>query len=305
MHQARQHFSRLIVILFSIAAFTSPAQAAIDSSTTANFQTETAPLDIAVSVDGKLTYVLTTGGKLNIFTENGSLKDTMDVDSDMDKIAVSGLQPAGIPPKVFLASSKTNKIQAISISFSVEINTKGAPFIGPEDAPVVIVAFSDFECPYCSKVGALLDEVVTQYPDKIKIVFKQFPLSFHKKAQPAATASLAAHNQGKFWQYHDLLYENQKRFTAAKTVKDADPIFVELAQSLQLDINKFNKERKSRITMKTMQRDIKDGRKIGVRGTPSIYINGRKLQNRSLKELQQMVEQELAKLKKGSNRSFD
>jgi protein-disulfide isomerase len=301
MYKLGQLFPRLIIILLFLAVVTSPAQAGMDWAPTANFQTETAPIDIAASIDGKLTYVLATGGKLYIFAENGSLKETIDVDSDMDKIAVTGLQPAGIPPKVFLASSKTNKIQTFSISFSVEINTKGAPFIGPKDAPVEIVAFSDFECPYCSKVGPLLDEIVTQYPEKTKIVFKQFPLSFHKKAQPAAKASLAAQRQGKFWQYHDLLFENQKRFTAAKTLKDTDLIFVELAQSLQLDIDKFNKDRKGQIIKKAMERDIMDGRRIGVRGTPAIYINGRKLKNRGIQELQKMIDQELAKLKKGNN----
>ncbi|HIJ78080.1 MAG: thioredoxin domain-containing protein [Desulfobulbaceae bacterium] len=301
MYKVRDLSSPLITMLFFLALLASPAHAGMDWTTTANFQTEAAPLDIAVSIDGQLTYVLTTGGKLSIFDENGSLQETMDVDPGMDKIAVSGLQPAGIPPKVILANSKTNKIQVIAISFTVEINTKGAPFIGPEDAPVELVAFSDFECPYCSQVGALFDEVVTQYPDKIRIVFKQFPLSFHKKAQPAALASLAAHRQGKFWQYHDLLFANQKRFAAAKTIKDTEPIFIELAQSLELDVDKFNKDRKDPITKKVMDNDIIDGRKIGVRGTPAIFINGRKLQNRNLQELQRMVEQELAKLKKGSN----
>jgi len=278
-------------MLFVTLILTPPCQAGVDWEISNTLKTPAAPLDIAASLDGKWTFVLAEGGKLLIYSDKGALEDTIAVDPAMDHIASSGLQAANMPDRIYLASGKNKTVQTVALDFSVQINIQGAPFLGPENAPVVIVAFSDFECPYCSTVGALFDEVLAKHPKEVKIVFKQFPLTMHKQAQSAALASLAAHRQGKFWAYHDLLFENQKSLSEAK--------YTELAKKLKLDLDRFNKDYKAPVNQQALQRDMADAQLAGVRGTPTIFVNGRRLKERNIKDLQQMISQELAKRGKG------
>ncbi|MCX5875703.1 MAG: thioredoxin domain-containing protein [Deltaproteobacteria bacterium] len=291
MTMTARRFFGCLPMLFATLILTSPCQAGVDWEVSNTLKTPTAPLDVAASLDGKWAFVLTEGGKLLIYSDKGALEDTITVDPTMDHIASSGLQAANLPDRVYLASSKSKTVQTVTLDFSVQINIQGAPFLGQENAPVVIVAFSDFECPYCGTVGALFDEVLAKHPKEVKIVFKQFPLAMHKLAQSAALASLAAHRQGKFWQYHDLLFENQKSLSEAK--------YVELAKKLGLDLDRFNKDSKAPVNQQTLERDMADAQLAGVRGTPTIFVNGRRLKERNIKDLQQMISQELAKRGKG------
>ncbi|MGV1099568.1 DsbA family protein [Thiovibrio sp. JS02] len=290
MTNAMQRIFKGFLLFFTLLALASPTFAAIDWDVATTLKTATAPLDVTASVDGKWTFVLGEGGKLYIFAENGALTETISVDPGMDRIASSGLQPANIQDKLYLASSKNKTVQVVTIDFSVNIDISGAPFLGPENAPVVIVEFSDFECPYCSKTVLLNEALLAKYPKQVKIVFKQFPLSFHKQAQPAALAALAAHHQGKFWQYHDLLFENQKALSDAR--------YVEAAKQLGLDLQKFNSDRNSPGTRQQLENDINEGRKAGVRGTPSLFLNGRRVKDRNLESVEKMIEQELARIGK-------
>ena len=278
-------------MLFATLIFAPPSQAGVDWVVSNTLKTTAAPLDIAASLDGKWTFVLVEGGKLLIYSDKGALEDTIPVDPAMDHIASSGLQAANIPDRISLASTKNKTVQTVTLDFSVPINIQGAPFLGPENAPVVIVAFSDFECPYCGTVGSLFEEALAKYPKDVKIVFKQFPLAMHKQAQSAALASLAAHRQGKFWQYHDLLFENQKALSEAK--------YNELAKKLGLDLNRFTKDYKAPAGQQALQRDMADAQLAGVRGTPTLFVNGRRLKERNIKDLQQMINQELGKRTKG------
>ncbi len=286
-----RRFFGCLPMLFATLILALPCQAGVDWEVSNTLKTPTAPLDVAASLDGKWTFVLAEGGKLLIYSDKGALEDTITVDPAMDHIASSGLQAANIPDRIYLASSKNKTVQTVTLDFSVQINIQGAPFLGQENAPVVIVAFSDFECPYCGTVGALFDEALAKHPKEVKIVFKQFPLAMHKLAQSAALASLAAHRQGKFWQYHDLLFENQKSLSEAK--------YVELAKKLGLDLERFNKDYKAPVNQQTLERDMADAQLAGVRGTPTIFVNGRRLKERNIKDLQQMISQELAKRGKG------
>ena len=278
-------------MLFATLLLTTPCQAGVDWEVSNTLKTPAAPLDIAASLDGKWTFVLVEGGKLLIYSDKGNLEEAIAVDPAMDRIASSGLQAANIPDRVYLASSKNKTVQTVTLDFSVPINIQGAPFLGPENGPVVIVVFSDFECPYCGTVGALFEEALAKHPKEVKVVFKQFPLAMHKLAQSAALASLAAHRQGKFWQYHDLLFENQKSLSEEK--------YKELAKKLGLDLERFNKDYKAPVNQQTLERDMADAQLAGVRGTPAIFVNGRRLKERNIKDLQQMISQELAKRTKG------
>lgn len=136
-----------LLLTFSfLLFFSSSGQAEIDWEVNNTFKTDTAPLDVAGSIDGKWTFVLTEGGKLLIYsTADGTLADTLQVDPSMDSIDVSGFQPANLADKIFLSSQKTKTVQEILFEFIKNINIEGSPFLGPVDAPVTIVVFSDFE----------------------------------------------------------------------------------------------------------------------------------------------------------------
>jgi protein-disulfide isomerase len=130
--------------------------------------------------------------------------------------------------------------------------------------------------------------LLEKYPQKIKIVFKNFPLSSHKFAQPAATAALAAGAQGQFWAFHDALFKNYARLNEAKVE--------EICASLKLDKEKFNAQRNAPEVTGQIQKDIAIARQAGVNSTPTVYINGRQQRNRSLPGLSAAVETELNRL---------
>ncbi len=282
-------FKSALLVLALTFCIVQPVFAEVETTVRKTYKAAASPLDVSASTDGIWLYVLNKGGKLQILSTDGRVNEIVNVDPNMDRIASAGLEPANIPERIFLSNSKTGTIQEIFIEHSVEINTSGDPFLGSATAKVEIVEFSDFECPYCSKVGALFEEILALYPDQVKIVFKQFPLSFHKKALPAAQAALAAHKQGKFWQYHDLLFENQKTLSEAK--------YLEFAKELQLDINRFNQDRKGLEVRKQVERDMRAARQIGVKGTPAIFINGWSLKNRSVPAMQKMIDKALTQNK--------
>lgn len=140
------------------------------------------------------------------------------------------------------------------------------PARGPENAPVTIVEFSDFQCPFCSRAVGTVEEVMKAYPDKVRLVFRQFPLEFHKQAPKAAEAALCANDQGKFWQMHDKLFGNQKALEV--------PALKGYAKELGLDTAKFDKCLDSGEKAAVVKADQADGQKLGVNGTPAFFING-------------------------------
>jgi len=150
-----------------------------------------------------------------------------------------------------------------------DINITGAPASGPKNAPVTIVAFSDFQCPFCSRVVPTLHDLEKQYPGKLKVVFKHQPLPFHNNAKPAAMASMAAHEQGKFWEMHDKLFANQQALDR--------PSLERYAEELKLDMGKFRAALDSNKFDKYVTDDSNEGMRVGANGTPTFFINGRQL----------------------------
>ena len=136
----------------------------------------------------------------------------------------------------------------------------------------------------------VFEQVLEKYPQDVKVVFKNFPLRNHKFAMKAAIAALAAESQGKFWEFHDLLFENYNKLNDAK--------FEEIAKSLGMNMKQFKEDMKNPALTAKVQRDLKDGIEAGVRGTPAIYVNGRIPQQRSLSGFKQVIDAELAKKKK-------
>ena len=149
----------------------------------------------------------------------------------------------------------------------VDVEIGNAPVHGPKDAPIEVVMFSDFECPFCSRVNPSMEQLEKEYGDKVKFSFKHFPLGFHRSAKPAAIASLAAHRQGKFWEMHEKMFANQKALTEAN--------FKAWAEELGLDVAKFEADLKDPALAAQVDADMAQGSKVGVRGTPATFINGR------------------------------
>jgi protein-disulfide isomerase len=133
----------------------------------------------------------------------------------------------------------------------------------------------------------LFEQVLDKYPENVKIVYKHYPLPFHQQALPAALASLAAAEQGKFWEYHDELFRNQNSLSGEK--------YLEIAQNLGLDLDKFSLDVMRPSLRKKVEEDIADGKKAGVTGTPSIYVNGRRVKNRDFVTMSRLIDAELAK----------
>lgn len=163
-----------------------------------------------------------------------------------------------------------------------------SPVKGRKDAAVTITEFSDYQCPYCSRVQPTLKKVMEAYPDNVKIVFKNFPLSsIHPQAKDAARAAHAAGEQGKYWEMHDLIFKNAKSLNDEK--------FRALAVSLNLDIDKFMADFKSGRYDRQIEEDIELGRSVGVRGTPTFFINGKRVARRSFDDFKNTIDGYLKK----------
>ncbi len=130
----------------------------------------------------------------------------------------------------------------------------------------------------------LLEQVLEKNPDTVKIAFKNMPLRFHKFADPSARAALAAHKQGKFWEFHDKLFSVEKL---------SNEVINNVAVEMQLDMAQFNKDMNSPEIRQMVNKDLLDAQQAGVTGTPTIFVNGKKLKNRSLVGFQAMIDKEL------------
>jgi protein-disulfide isomerase/copper chaperone CopZ len=138
---------------------------------------------------------------------------------------------------------------------------------GDFNAPITLVEFSDFECPFCARHYPTLKKILEDYKGKVRLVYKHFPLSFHPNAQKAAEASECAAEQGKFWEYHDKLFENfQNGYSLEK--------FKQWAKELGLDTTKFNDCLDSGKYAQKVKNDYQEGLQKGVKGTPSVFVNG-------------------------------
>ena len=146
-----------------------------------------------------------------------------------------------------------------------------APGFGPADAKVTIVEYSDFECPFCGRAAEVVEKVKEKYGQKVRFVFRQFPLGMHENAPLAAEAALAAHAQGKFWPLHDILFENQRSLDRASLEG--------FAEKAGLDVAKFKKALDDHTYAAAVESDKKLGDEAGVSGTPSMFIGTDRVAN--------------------------
>jgi protein-disulfide isomerase len=170
----------------------------------------------------------------------------------------------------------------------VTIPTAGSPAVGPAKARITLVEFSDFQCPYCSVAIHKLSAILKAYPNDIRLIFKEFPLDTHAQAQISAQAAIAAHQQGKFWQLHDVMFANRTALSRKNILG--------WAQAAGLEMKKFEAELDSEAVKKTVARDVADGEKAGVEGTPTVFINGQRYNgDLDLEKIRPVIEGELKK----------
>ncbi len=154
-----------------------------------------------------------------------------------------------------------------SFSHRIEVQVNPSdPVKGPTDAPITIVEFTDFQCPYCARGASVVDDLFEKYPGKLRLVFKNNPLKFHKQALPAAKAALAAHRQGEFWPYYELLFDNYDNLTPE--------LFITIAQQLGLDMQRFNRDRQSDPIARQIAGDRQQAKTHGFTSTPTFVVNG-------------------------------
>lgn len=149
-----------------------------------------------------------------------------------------------------------------------DVSAGDAPVNGPDSAPVTIVEFSDFQCPFCAKGATVVEEIKQKYGNKVRVAFKNFPLPFHKQAKGASMAALCAHDQDekKFWEMHDKLFANQENLLP----QDLESY----AKEIGLDLDGFKECVATEKFAQQIDSDIQEGQKVGVKSTPTFYVNG-------------------------------
>lgn len=272
--------SRIIALLIGLLVTVGPAYAELEKNLVSRQALDKAPVDVAQSVsDGRL-FVLLEGGEVQIFSADGQAQERFKVGAGITSLEVS---PDG--QMLYLGSAKSKELQFVELSYVQQLPVNNSAVKGSEGAQVTITIFSDFQCPYCARLLPTLEQVMQAYPKQVRMVFKQFPLSMHPFAQPAALASLAARNQGKFWPLHDQLFANYNKLS--------DALIRQLAEGVGLDMARFDKDVADPALQQEVAADTQLGVKAGVRGTPAAYINGKQLKDRSFAGFKQMIDAEL------------
>lgn len=165
-----------------------------------------------------------------------------------------------------------------------------APALGNRSAAVTVEVWSDFECSFCSRGATVVEKLREKYGDSLRIVFRHMPLPNHAQARLAAVASMAAHEQGRFWEMHDVLFDNQQSLERVSLEK--------YAKALGLDLERFNKALDSKASDEYVTADALEGQKRGITGTPTFFINGTSIVGaQSLETFTERIDAEL-KLKR-------
>ena len=224
-----------------------------------------------------------SGGCMNRADIDKHFENQEKIIAKLDELKKAG--PAGKAP----ARLNVQPVQTAR-RYSVPVTADTAQF-GKSDAWVTIVEVSDFQCPFCKRVNPTLDQVKKEYGDDVRIAFLHNPLSFHNRAMAAAMGAECANDQGKFWQMHDKLFENPKALS--------DDNITGYAQAVKLDMGKFSECYKGEKHKAKIQKQQSSVVKLGARGTPAFFINGRFLSGaQPFPSFKTLIDEELAKAKK-------
>jgi predicted DsbA family dithiol-disulfide isomerase len=192
--------------------------------------------------------------------------------------------------KLWNRLSTERKVSMNFEPYRLTLNNEAAPTAGKKDAPVTLVEFSDFQCPFCKSAVPGLKEIEKKYGDKVLIVYRQYPItSIHQYAFKAAEASLCAHEQGKFWALHDVMFEDQSKLTVTDLKATA--------RRLGMDGKKFDTCLDSGRYVEQVQNDQREAVRVGVTGTPTLFINGVMTEGWNYQSLATQIDKELARTK--------
>lgn len=201
--------------------------------------------------------------------------------------AVKALKDGKTPDQMRSAALAENHLK--TLDDAVKIHLEGSASKGPAGAKITLVEFSDFQCPYCSKAAFALDELARKYPGDVRLVYKHYPIAMiHNNAIISARASVAANNQGKFWPLHDRMFSNSNKLSRENILA--------WAKEFNMDMTRFVKDLDSKETTTVVERDIKEADDIGVLGTPTVFLNGKRYNGElTVADFGKVIESELKK----------
>ena len=234
--------------------------------------------------------------EIDVFYKSNKARIAVDLDKAREQIrGYLHNQKIEAQKALFLKSlrSKANVVTYLKPPpvFRVELSVAGEPFRGSEKAPVTVVKFEDFHCPFCKHAQPTFNELLSRYNGKVRLVHKDLPLeSLHPQARQAAEAARCAYEQGKFWEYHDKLYANSPK-ASADDLKS-------YAKDVGLNVDSFDRCFASGKYKAVVQQDLNEGAQLGLTGTPTFFINGREISgNQPLEAFEAIIDEELARPK--------
>jgi protein-disulfide isomerase len=234
--------------------------------------------------------------EIEVFYKANKTRIAVDLDKGREQIRDYLRNQKIEAQKALFLKSLRSKAKVISYlkpppAFRAELSVAGEPFRGSEKAPVTIVKFEDFLCPFCKQVQPTFNDLLSRYNGKVRLVHKDLPLeSLHSQARQAAEAARCAYEQGKFWEYHDKLYANSPK-ASADDLKS-------YAKGVGLNIDSFDRCLTSGKYKAVVQQDLNEGAQLGLTGTPTFFINGREISgNQPLEAFEAIIDEELARPK--------
>ncbi|MDT8440673.1 MAG: thioredoxin domain-containing protein [Desulfuromonadales bacterium] len=272
-----------LLTLLLLCGLTGTATATLEWTLAAEQPLPAAPVDLLLHPGDGRTFVLLDGGQIQVYAGDGRLEAELPIGSGANRIALSA-----DGQRLYVTNTRTKSLQTLDIAYIYDLSVGKSPVKGAMDAPVTLTVFDDFQCPYCARLVPLLNQLIEDYPGQVRLVFKHFPLRMHKHAEFAALASLAAREQGKFWGLHDLLFANYNKLD--------EPLIRALAEQAGLDMARFEKDLANTTLRMEVDADLRLGQQVGVRGTPTLFLNGKPVQDRTLAVLRQLIDRELARL---------
>lgn len=270
----------ILILSISVSLAASTGLADVNGRILAKLTLQETPLDMSTSKDGRWLYLLTAPGDLLIYSADGRYNGKIEVGRGFDRVEAGARED-----QVYLLNRREKRIQVVGVAYTFDIDTSQSPYKGPANAPVVIVEYTDFQCPYCARLGATLNQMMQLYPGKIKIVYKSFPLSSHRYSWQAATAAVAANEKGKFWEFYKALFDNYNKINDAK--------LLEIRKQFGLDTPEFEALMNSSKIRTQVATDRNEGIQIGVQGTPTVFINGKRLNNKRPEGFRAAIDQVL------------
>jgi len=213
------------------------------------------------------------------------VKGSLDQSSErLDAVVAALEKPPAAAPQPAAAPAPARR--GLDPNKRYSIDTAGSPAKGAAEGVIEIVEFSDFQCPFCSRVNPTLARIEKEYGDRVRISFKHLPLRIHPNAPEAHAAAEAAHRQGQFWEMHDLIFANQRQLSSSQYEK--------YAQQMGLDMDKFRSDMNSAGVKGKVTADQAEAAKLGITGTPSFFVNGRYLSGaQPYESFRRLIEEEL------------